>query len=253
MSGNALFVYKPQGKTPLEMVLKLKTRVEYKNETVSYAGRLDPMAEGVLILLVGDENKNRKKYESLRKTYRVDILLGFETDTYDALGALKLAPKETSFSEAAIKDVLKLFLGRFSQEYPPYSSKPVEGKPLYYWARRGLISKIKIPSKKVEIFSIKYIELGNISSSSLLEKVSKEIDLVKGDFRQELIKKEWQKYLEKQNRSFQVLSILVECSSGAYMRSLAFEIGKKLSSQATALHISREKVGSIKIKDCIYL
>jgi tRNA U55 pseudouridine synthase TruB len=61
-------VYKPQGATPLDAVTMFKARhPEYAGSTVSYAGRLDPMAEGLLILLIGDENRNRKHYERLRK------------------------------------------------------------------------------------------------------------------------------------------------------------------------------------------
>ena len=63
-------IYKPQGWTPLRTIVELKKlNKKYKDATISYAGRLDPMAEGVLLLLVGEENKKRKKYQDLTKVY----------------------------------------------------------------------------------------------------------------------------------------------------------------------------------------
>jgi tRNA pseudouridine55 synthase len=56
------------------------------NETLSYAGRLDPMAEGVLLCLVGSANARREAYLDLNKEYILDVLFGFSTDTYDILG-----------------------------------------------------------------------------------------------------------------------------------------------------------------------
>lgn len=121
---------------------------------LGYAGRLDPMAEGVLVVLVGDENKRREAYLSLNKEYIVEILFGFETDSYDMLG---LAPSSLAGQEKNT-DVLKSYLGSFvdvhDQEYPPYSSKTVVGKPLFVWAREGNIGTIKIPRKKLKFMHV---------------------------------------------------------------------------------------------------
>ncbi len=85
-----LNIYKPIGTTPYQIVKKLKEeRAEYAESTISYAGRLDPMAEGVLILLVDEENQNREKYQGLDKEYVFEVLFGLETDTYDLLGIVK--------------------------------------------------------------------------------------------------------------------------------------------------------------------
>ena len=68
MSKKVLSIYKPLGKTPLEIIKEVKKQYpEYADESIGYAGRLDPMAEGILLLLISEENLKRKKYEKLPK------------------------------------------------------------------------------------------------------------------------------------------------------------------------------------------
>src|SRR5690348_16589190 len=71
------------------MVVALKKQFpELATSRIGYAGRLDPMAEGLLLLLVGDENKQRVSYEKLAKVYSVELLFGFATDSHDILGLI---------------------------------------------------------------------------------------------------------------------------------------------------------------------
>ncbi len=248
-----IYVYKPQGLTPLEVISRLKLKDEYRNEKISYAGRLDPMAEGVLSLLVGDLNKERRKFENERKTYEVEILFGISTDTYDALGII------TDFSNAKkllrhdIEKVALSFQGKMSQKYPPYSSKTVNGKPMYYWARKNKLKEIEIPTREVEIYEVKVSKFKKISAKVILERVSGEIKKINGDFRQEEIIKKWFEVLGKSKDEYVVADVIVECSSGTYMRSLAESMGQRLAIPALALHIKRLKVGKISIEDCIYV
>lgn len=251
---NVLYVYKPVGKTPLEVVDLLKKRhLQYKDEVISYAGRLDPMAEGVMVVLVGEANKRRHMFENRRKTYRVDVLLGFETDTYDALGLTSSSPCPTNFTKEEIKKAALSYQKKFIQEFPPYSSKTVNGKPLYYWARENRLDEIALPARPVEIYSMGLESIATIAAPILLKKVAKEIKNINGDFRQEKILAAWENALIDSMDEFQTATLLVECSAGTYMRSLAHNIGKKLSCGAIALHIVREKVGEVGIKDCIHL
>ena len=86
---NVIYLWKPVGVTPLQFLNIFKEKhSEYKNETLSYAGRLDPVAEGILIVLVGDENKKREKYLGLDKQYVSEIVFGISTDTFDQLGLI---------------------------------------------------------------------------------------------------------------------------------------------------------------------
>src|SRR6185436_12995765 len=84
-----ILLHKPLGLSPLEVIKLFKQQnFEYASATISYAGRLDPMADGLLLLLVNEENTQRKLYEALPKTYEFTVLLGVETDTYDILGKI---------------------------------------------------------------------------------------------------------------------------------------------------------------------
>ena len=167
-------IYKALGETPYQAILKFKKRFpEYMNVKISYAGRLDPMAEGLLLLLVGEENQKRKKYENLSKTYEFTVLLGIATDTYDILGKIVHSPNLNShlinnssivesgdgtsmdYGKWQMENILKSFLGKRVQPYPPYSSKAVKGKPLYWWARENRLDEIEIPTKVIEIYDIK--------------------------------------------------------------------------------------------------
>jgi tRNA pseudouridine55 synthase len=109
-----LKLYKNLGETPLECLERFRvSNPEYANEKMTYAGRLDPMAEGLLIALVGEECKKKDEYLGLDKEYVFEVLFGFQSDTYDILGIPKIAEK---------KDFeIQSFVGKRVQEYPAYS------------------------------------------------------------------------------------------------------------------------------------
>jgi len=251
---DSINIWKPVGLTPFEMINSFKERYpEYSKQTISYAGRLDPMAEGILILLVGEENKNRDKYLGFDKEYEAEIILGISTDTYDSLGKIrKVIDKE--ISNKKIENKLNQFIGIKKQIYPPYSSKTVNGKPLFWWARNKKISEIKIPSRKIEIYAIDLLAVSLIDSKNLSKQIIKNIKKLKGDFRQKEIIKEWEK-LEKEygNQEFKKIKIRVSCSSGTYVRRLAQELGKNLKIGGFAVSIKRTKIGRIKREDCLIL
>src|SRR4051812_27894414 len=118
-------VYKRRRETPLEALERFRLEFpRYKDEVLSYAGRLDPMAEGLLIVLVGDENKKRQEYLGLPKEYIVEILFGFETDTHDILGKVIYA-KSADVSKETLEKVLEASVGIFQEEYPLFSSRTV--------------------------------------------------------------------------------------------------------------------------------
>ena len=139
-----LIINKKIGETPLEVLNNYKKTLkeddlyeltEKKNKKkikFSYAGRLDPMARGKMIILRGLECKNQDLYCDLDKEYEFEILFNFKTDTYDILGLLE---KYTSINYSKIDDYLiseniRKYIGIYNQEYPPYSSYCINGKPL---------------------------------------------------------------------------------------------------------------------------
>ncbi|MFA6430241.1 MAG: hypothetical protein WC229_00495 [Candidatus Paceibacterota bacterium] len=236
-----LILDKKRGETPLECLNRFKKdNPEYRDEKMTYAGRLDPLASGLLLVLVGEECKNKEKYLGLDKEYVVDVLFGFSTDTYDILGLVK---DTSSQSIISIEDTLSTFVGKFSQKYPAFSSKTVGGEPLFALAKSGGISEDEIPTKDVEIKSIDFLGEKNISKSDLENFVKDSVALVFGDFRQKETLESWDKALKNtQQKEFKVISIRVSCTSGTYMRSLANEIGMKVGVSALALNIRRIKI-----------
>ncbi|MFA6295197.1 MAG: hypothetical protein WC666_02110 [Candidatus Paceibacterota bacterium] len=255
---NIFQVYKNIGETPLVALERLRgSSPELKDLPMTYAGRLDPMAEGVLIILAGEECKNKEKYLNLDKEYEVEIVFGINTDSYDALG---LAEIKYNYKYKRLSFDLSKYVGKFKQQYPAYSAKTFEGVQLHKLARDRKLPE-EMPEKDVEIYSIGIVDSYSISSNELMKIILEKINLVRGDFRQEKIKAEWRKLLcidgdSKSNNRFgsitqnhnvnceqlfEVLKVKVKCSSGTYMRSLANKIGNDLDIGAFALSIKRTR------------
>jgi len=244
-------INKPRGLTPLQAVVLFKNKFPaYKEEKISYAGRLDPMAEGLLILLIGNQNKNRNEFESLKKTYEFDILLGISTDTYDALGIITKSSLVSKNKGSRCVSLLPSFIGEHDQAYPPYSSMTVSGKPLYYWAREKKLETIKIPAKTITISSLVVLSKSSILAQDLIDQTVTRISKVKGDFRQNEIIDSWRS-LSLTSQSFSLLSCRTEVSSGTYIRSLAHRIGIQLGCGAIAYRICRTNVGDYELAKAI--
>lgn len=253
---------KKRGETPLECILRFKNEnPNYKEEKMTYAGRLDPMAEGLLLVLVGEECKNKEKYLKFDKKYEVDVLFGFATDTYDILGKVTHCLCEEQGDEAiqntynyksrllhSVRNDISSFICRFSQKYPPFSSKTIKGKSLFFLFKSGELRDEEIPEKEVEIKDIIIKGSRTIFKNDLEKYIADSVGLVKGDFRQKEILKIWKRELRhceqgEAIQEFQVVSIKVNCTSGTYMRSLANSIGEKIGIPALALNIKRTKIG----------
>lgn len=243
-------IFKRSGITPLQAINKFKaTYPEFQNETISYAGRLDPMAEGLLLLLIGEVNKQRSSFLQLPKTYIVDILFGIATDSFDVLGIVENI-KHTTVKEDSIKKILSQFEGRFMQKFPPFSSKPVSGKPLYYWAYHNRLNEVEIPEKERTITSISLERISEMPGRDVIQNILERIAHVEGDFRQESIAKTWEKHKKEiEGAVFTVAKISIEGSSGLYMRQLAVDIGEKLHCPAMAYRIVRTKIGSFSLHE----
>ncbi|MEI6581169.1 MAG: hypothetical protein WCO07_03300 [bacterium] len=243
-----IILNKKEGETPLEALKHFCNKNhEYVGVPMTYAGRLDPMASGLLLVLTGEETKNKEKYLNLEKEYEFEILFGFSTDTYDILGKLSKALPCSMVQaelEGKIKNEVKSFIGESIQKYPMYSSKTVKGKPLFMYARRG--KEVEVPDRKIFIKKLKLRKIKKINSKKLLKDIEKRIKKVKGDFRQNEILKIWEKELSALNKkdgTFFIASFKIKCSTGTYIRGLANSLGKKMWIPALAYSIKRTKVG----------
>jgi tRNA pseudouridine(55) synthase len=273
MSDRVIIVDKKSGQTPLDCVNQVKNEhPEWKHLPMTYAGRLDPLASGILLILVGDECLKKDEYLALPKEYEVTVLFGFATDTYDVLGKITKTLVDASSAEvferssdllaqdslnergqtisntsadsASIQTAIKKFVGRIKQAYPPYSSRTVDGKPLFQWAREDKLDEITIPAHDVFVESIDIIDSNYISGNELYSYVKNVISNVAGDFRQTEILGIWaEKLNEKTNSQYKTITLRISCGSGVYVRSIVNELGVALGLPALALKIVRTKVG----------
>ena len=237
-------VYKPAGKSPLEALTKFREKYRIKS-TLTYAGRLDPLAEGVLLLLGGIHKKQKDKYLALSKTYIAKILFGFGTDTHDVLGIVK-SDRDIKISKKTLELELKKFSGLQNLSVPVYSSVPVRGKPLFEWARQGKLKEVEIPKRDMHIFEIKLLKLSSLNAQDLNKQITKKIKLVSGDFRQKEILARWNKLLIRKNRRLLTAVVMLRCGSGTYVRAIAENLGEKLGTRACLLNLVRTKVGNFK-------
>jgi len=249
-AGSVVNLYKELGETPRERLERLRTqKAHLQHEVLSYAGRLDPMAEGVMLCLVGSANSRRDEYLDMSKEYTLDVLFGFETDTYDILGKVIESGEVDALRKSGIEKALNEFRGKLNQEYPPYSSKTVDGKALFQWAREGALSSITMPSRTVTVYDIAITHLYKIKEPQLLQYIEQCVAKVNGDFRQDEVLRIWRRHLmEKGTREFPAATIKISCSSGTYARSIAHGLGQELGVPALALHILRTKVGDYTIE-----
>lgn len=242
------------GETPLAALEAWRsTCPEYKDTPLAYAGRLDPMASGKLLILIGEECKNIHAYHGLDKQYEIEVLLDIGTDTGDILGLPTLSNQVTRPDTKAIQKILEAELGTHEYPYPIFSSKPVDGKPLFLHALEDTLDSIEIPTHEETIYSINPQKPYILNTEELQERVLSLLaktpvtgdpgKRLGADFRIEPITAAWKK-LVTQPRTYVVLPIVVNCGSGTYMRSLAGRIGTALNTNACALSIHRTKIGT---------
>jgi len=216
-------IFKPVGLTPLELIENYKKTNNVKQK-MSFAGRLDPMASGLMLLLVGDECKKQPEYCGKDKIYEFKILYGFKTDSLDILGI----SEEIEKSDFNYKDLI----GELEQKYPIYSSKTlkIEGirKPLWYWEKKGVLKNSMIPMKNVKVFDLNILEKREYSNLEIkdiiFERISKLSEKNKDKFRYKDIKEKWEENL-LDNKKFKVDSFRTKVSSGTYIRGLCEKMG----------------------------
>ncbi len=255
-----LILNKEVGETPLEVLDNFKAENHaYAAVPLSYAGRLDPLASGKLLVLVGEECKKQGNYTALDKEYEFEVLVGMSTDTGDVLGMATLGDKQPTSAPTgeALKPIVQNLSGKRTIPYPPFSSKTVNGTPLFKYALEGRLDEIELPTKDVEIFEITHIETRTVLSVDLFSIMRDKIESIKpvtehtkalgNDFRRPEIRKRYSE-LETQTgeKDFYILRFRCICTSGTYMRTLAQDIAQGLGYEGLAFSIHRTKMGRFK-------
>ena len=202
-----LIINKEKGCTSHDIVYKVK---KIFNEKVGHTGTLDPLAEGVLPILIGKGTLCSKYLINHDKKYVVNLALGQKTETADLEGKIieeKNIP-DKSLTQSKIEKVLKSFIGKQQQMPPIYSAIKVNGKKLYEYARKG--QNVEIKPREIEIYDIK---LMNIDA-------------------------------QKKQIQFEVF-----CGKGTYIRSLCEDIAEKLETVGYMENLKRIQVGDFKIEE----
>ena len=122
---------------------------------IGHTGTLDPIAEGVLVLVIGKYTKLTDYLTSEYKEYIAEFVLGYETDTLDNTGKI-INTCEKKVSKEEIEKVVNSFCGKYNQEVPKYSAVKINGKKLYEYARENI--EVKLPKREVEISNIELID-----------------------------------------------------------------------------------------------
>ena len=130
-----LLVDKPKGLTSHDVVYHLRRKLQIKK--IGHAGTLDPMATGVLVMLIGKATRISQYLMSVDKVYEGEATLGIVTDSQDAEGEIKSTQPVPELTEARVREVMKGFLGDQYQTPPMHSAIKIGGVPLYKLARKG--------------------------------------------------------------------------------------------------------------------
>lgn len=211
-----ILLNKSKGISSFKAIDELKRKIKAKK--AGHAGTLDPMAEGLMVVMINDATKFSGDLMKKDKEYYVEMELGYKTDTYDSEGkVIEEYKSEIELSDSQIIRTIHSFKGKIKQVPPMYSAIKVEGQKLYDLARKGI--EIERMPRDVEIMNIYKIKI----------------------------------HRPKENSSRIKISFYAHVSSGTYIRSLVHDIGEKLKVFATMTKLVRTKIGRLSIEDAVSL
>lgn len=201
-------VDKPQGITSHDVVARMR-RV-FRIKKVGHAGTLDPMATGLLLIMIGKATKISQFLMSHDKEYTGTVRFGQSTDSQDADGEIVEERPVPELTEAELLEHMATFLGDQYQTPPMYSAKKVNGQALYKLARKGITIE-----REARVINFSRFELTNF---------------------------------ELPHASF-----LVGSSKGAYIRTLAHDLGERIGCGGHLCELRRTAVGKFRIENAVTL
>ena len=208
----AIILYKERGISSFSAVSKVR-RITGADKA-GHTGTLDPMAEGVLVVCLGKHTRLAEYLMKDEKAYRVTMLLGIATDTYDLEGSITDKSDISDLQDDFIAKTILGFVGTIEQKPPVYSAVKVKGRKLYEYARKGV--DVTIPERRVEIKSINNLQIFDDSYGG---------------------------------HHVKRMEFDVSCSKGTYIRSICNDIGKALGSYGTMSALVRTKNGCFDLSD----
>lgn len=208
-----VLVDKAVGTTSFSVVRSVRRVFGVKK--VGHAGTLDPFASGLLVVCIG--RPATRLIEVLmegKKTYLATVVLGKVSTTQDPEGDISIGGPLAGIDEAAVENVLSRFRGTILQTPPAFSALKHKGKPLYHYARQGIM--ITKEPRQVTIHELALCEAGLMETDQGLS-----------------------------------VELLVECSKGTYIRSLAEDIGRELGCGAYLSRLRRLRSGCFAVEGSI--
>jgi tRNA pseudouridine(55) synthase len=209
---------------------------------VSYIGRLDPLASGIIIYLEGDELKDRDKYMNMDKTYKFNLVIGMTTDTGDCLGMIQNIQSVNTINISILIEIFREFIGEYEQRYPIYSAYQIHKnglkKPLWYFAKNGIeLEESEIPKHVIKIYNLEQ-DAKPMFSIRDMNYFTEQVGLIPDGL--ELRKEEViAQYNEYGKIRLIGIPMLAKVSSGTYIRQLCADIGDKLGIPCIADKIER--------------
>ena len=151
----ALVIDKPKGKTSHDVVDAVRHLAGFRQ--IGHLGTLDPLATGVLVLLLGRATRLVQFYAGRRKRYSAGFRFGFATDTYDSDGEAQGPDTAPALDRKALERFAAERIGRFQQVPPAFSAKKVQGRPAYELARKK--QAVELKPVEVEVYEFKLLEI----------------------------------------------------------------------------------------------
>src|ERR1700741_1926243 len=150
----ALVIDKPKGKTSHDVVDPVRHLAGFRQ--IGHLGTLDPLATGVLVLLLGRATRLVQFYAGRRKRYTAGFRFGFATDTYDSDGEAQGPDAAPALDVSVLERLAGERIGRFQQTPPAFSAKKIKGRPAYELARKK--QPVELKSVDVELFEFQLKE-----------------------------------------------------------------------------------------------
>ena len=244
-------VYKPIGAST--HLLAQKAGEIYQTKA-THTGTLDPMANGVVIVLTGQDRFRKSTIANWKKQYQFEILWGVTTDSHDLLG-LTTAVDQQKYDQnqiaVQIESVLPKFTGIIQQQLPKFSAQRIDGESYFDKAKRK--ETFTPRSEEVKIHNLKLTNTYLVNKVQLQQQLENKIRLVTGDFRQKQILNNWQQTIPQLPEKLVITKLHSTTSKRTYVRALVRDIAQQLQQPATTFSLTRTKNGQFAIKDCVCL
>jgi len=174
-------VAKPAGPSSYDVIRTLKRALQPGRARIGHAGTLDPLASGVLLVLLADATKLSGLLMASPKEYRAEVLLGRATDTDDTAGRTIETLPVPALAEDAVRAALSRFVGDIEQVPPAFSALKQDGRPLYALARRG--EPVRPRSRRVKVHRLELVEfapprlvlLAEVSSGTYVRALARDL------------------------------------------------------------------------------